>query len=229
MRKFIKQKLRESLRYSHVIGDATKDTYQITEENNDFGYHAGELKRKSGLLSDSHFMPTLKSQLGTGHFFFGDINDAKYLAGEKLSSTAEPELATTGIFKADFSKYNLFKPSNASEFYDNLIITMIRALNQMGPEDVEPNKEGLIEIADYYRSLGVNISDENFLKIVFDYLSDMDNRSSSNDDNLNTRIMKSVGFEGVDLRGTEKDGISKGRANVGSVIFDLKPGTIEQI
>ena len=105
---------------------------------------------------------------------------------------------------------------------------MMQALNQLGAEDVEPNKESLLDVADYYRSLGVNISDENFLNIVFGYLSDMDNRSSSNDDNLNTRIMKSLGYEGVDLRGTEKDGISNNRANVGSVIFDLKPGTAEQ-
>ena len=33
MRKFIKQKLRESLRYSHVIGDATKDNYKLSEYN----------------------------------------------------------------------------------------------------------------------------------------------------------------------------------------------------
>ena len=228
MRKFIKQKLRESLRYSHVIGDAMQDSYQITENNGDFGYHAGDLTNKSGLLSDSHFMPTLKSQLGTGHFFFGDVNDAKFLKQEKINSLASPDLSKTKIFKVDFSKYKLFRPSNASEFYDNLIIPMMQALNQLGAEDVEPNKESLLDVADYYRSLGVNISDENFLNIVFGHLSDMDNRSSSNDDNLNTRIMKSLGYEGVDLRGTEKDGISNNRANVGSVIFDLKPGTAEQ-
>ena len=33
MRKFIKQKLRESLRYSHVIGDATKNNYKLSEYN----------------------------------------------------------------------------------------------------------------------------------------------------------------------------------------------------
>ena len=51
----------------------------------------------------------------------------------------------------------------------------------------------------------------------------------NNDDVLNTRVLKHVGYEGVDLRWTDKDGFNDGRANVGSVIFDLKPGTVSEV
>jgi len=70
---------------------------------------------------------------------------------------------------------------------------------------------------------------DEFINIVYDYLVDMENKSSQSDEVINTRILKSAGFEGVDLRNTEKDGLVNGRAGVGSVLFDIKPGTIELV
>jgi len=77
------------------------------------------LSYKSGLLSQNAFIKTLKSQLGTGYYFFGDLNDALELVGVKKSATSKiKELENTKVYKADFSKYKLLKPGNASEFYD---------------------------------------------------------------------------------------------------------------
>ena len=206
------------------------DINEVEEEpKGDYGYHAGDLKHKSGLLSRNNFMRTLKSQLGTGYFFFGDIEDAAELAGIKKGDKAREELLKdTSIHKADFSKYKLFKPTNATQYYQSLITPMMSAINSMTLEDVTAEStDDLIDIADYYRELGVNISDDDFMSIIKQYLTDMDAKSSTSDDNLNTRIMKHVGFEGIDLRHTEKDGVSDGKANVGSVLFDLKSGTVD--
>jgi hypothetical protein len=204
----------------------------LLESENNFGYHAGNLKHKSGTLSRNNFMRTLRSQLGTGYFFFGDLSDAEELAGVKKGDKARADmLKGTTFYKVDFSKYNTFKPRNASEFYDNLIIPMVQAFNQLTPEDLENQDilEGVLDIADYYRELGVNIDDNTFISIVKQYLTDMVNKTSSSDDLINTRIMKAAGYEGVDLRGTEKDGIVNGKASVGSVLFDLKPNTISEV
>lgn len=231
---YVKESLLEDLSYSKVVGSATDDEYELTEDltTDNYGYHAGDLSYKSGLLSQNAFVKTLRSQLGTGYFFFGDLNDALELAGIKKSfTTKNKELEKTKIYKVDFSKYNLLKPASATEFYDNLIIPMVRALNQLEPNDIDDPEivEGIADLADYYRSFGVNISDENFINIVYNYLLDMENKTSKTNDVINTRILKSVGFEGVDLRNTEKDGIVNGMASVGSVLFDIKPGTIELV
>lgn len=228
MKKYIKQRLREDLEYYHFDGEKLG----INENTGNYGYHAGDLSQKSGVLSQNAFIKTLKSQLGTGHFFFGDLNDALELVGVKKSTTSKiKELEKTKIYKVDFSKYKLLKPSSATEFYDNLIIPMVKALNQLEPDDLNTPEimEGIADLADYYRSFGVNISDDKFAEIVYGYLVDMENKSSKTDDVINTRILKSSGFEGVDLRNTEKDGIINGRAGVGSVIFDIKPGTVELV
>jgi hypothetical protein len=204
----------------------------LLEEEGDWGYHAGNLAHKSGTLSLNSFQKTLKSQLGTGYYFFGNLDDALTLTGVKKRNKKEADtLKGTTVYRADFSKYNLFKPRNASEFYDNLIIPTIKFLNQLSVEDIkdEENVEGLLEVADYYREMGVNIDDKKFMQIVKEYLHDMDTKTSITDELLNSRILKYVGFEGVDLRNTEKDGIVNGRAGVGSVLFDLKSGTYEPI
>ena len=225
---YVKESLSEDLEYYHFDGGKLG----INENGGDYGYHAGDLSYKSGLLSQNAFIKTLKSQLGTGYFFFGDLNDALELAGVKKSATSKiKELEKTKIYKADFSKYKLLKPSSASEFYDNLIIPMVKALNQLEPDDLNDPEiiEGMADLADYYRSFGVNISDDEFIDIVYGYLVDMENKSSQSDEVINTRILKSAGFEGVDLRNTEKDGLVNGRAGVGSVLFDIKPGTVELV
>jgi len=197
-----------------------------------YGYHAGNLAHKSGTLSRNNYMKTLRSQLGTGFFFFGNIDDALKLAEIKINNIQRKDmLAGTSVYRVDFTKYNLLKPDNAIEFYDNLIIPMVRALNDLNSNDIF-NKdiiEGLIDLVDYYRSFGVTINNKDFIKIIHQYLIDMERGQSKSDEVINTRILKHAGFEGVDLRGTEKDGVINGKAGVGSVIFDLKPNTLSKL
>ena len=204
----------------------------IFESEGNFGYHAGNLAHKSGTLSRNNFQKTLRSQLGTGYYFFGELNDALELAGVKKGDKNRADmLKGTTVYSADFSKYNLFKPRNASEFYDNLVIPTIKFLNQLTSDDLNDNDtlEGLLDVADYYRELGVNIDDKTFIQIVKGYLDDMDNGSSNSDELFNSRVLRTAGYEGIDLRNTEKDGIVNGKASVGSVLFDLKTNTVKKM
>jgi hypothetical protein len=156
----------------------------IFESEGDFGYHAGNLAHKSGTLSRNNYQKTLRSQLGTGYYFFGDLNDALELAGVKKGDKNRADmLKGTTVYSADFSKYKLFKPRNASEFYDNLIIPTIKFLNLLTSADLKDkeNIEGLLDVADYYRELGVNITDKRFMQIVKKYLNDNKKFSKSRD------------------------------------------------
>jgi hypothetical protein len=204
----------------------------IFESEGNFGYHAGNLAHKSGTLSRNNFQKTLRSQLGTGYYFFGELNDALELAGVKKGDKNRADmLKGTTVYSADFSKYNLFKPRNASEFYDNLVIPTIKFLNQLTSDDLNDDDtlEGLLDVADYYRELGVNIDDKTFIQIVKGYLDDMDNGASNSDELFNSRVLRTAGYEGIDLRNTEKDGIVNGKASVGSVLFDLKTNTVKKM
>lgn len=210
-----------------------KKTNESLETFGDYGYHAGNLAHKSGTLSRSNFMPTLRSQLGTGYYFFGDIRDAENLSGVKKQDTNRAEqLRGTTIYRVDFSKYNTFAPGErAYEYYHDLVLPTARVLNSISIDDLNDPEiiEGLEDIADYYRDFNIGISNDDFIDIVREYLMDIENKESQSDELINTRVMKAAGYEGIDLRNTEKDGIVDGKASVGSVIFDLKPGTIEEI
>jgi hypothetical protein len=205
----------------------------INQLDGDYGYHAGNLAHKSGTLSRNNFMPTLRSQLGTGYYFFGQLSDAEELAGIKGSDQVRAkELKGTAIYQVDFSKYNLFRPGDrAVEYYHNLVLPLVKILNSLSSSDINDPEiiEGLSDIADYYRDFGIEISDSDLIKIVDEYLQDIETFSSDSDELINTRIMKHAGYEGIDLRNTEKDIMHEGRAGVGSVIFDLKRSTIKKI
>jgi hypothetical protein len=208
-------------------------TNERLETIGDYGYHAGNLAHKSGTLSRTNFMPTLRSQLGTGYYFFGDLRDAENLAGVKKQDTRRADQLTgTTIYRIDFSKYNTFSPGErAYEYYHDLVIPAARVLNSISIDDLTDPEiiEGLEDIADYYRDFNIQISNSDFVNIVKEYLMDIGNRESQSDELINTRVMKAAGYEGIDFRNTEKDGIVDGKASVGSVIFDLKPGTIDKI
>jgi hypothetical protein len=111
------------------------------------------------------------------------------------------------------------------------VIPAARVLNSISIDDLTDPEiiEGLEDIADYYRDFNIQISNSDFVNIVKEYLMDIGNRESQSDELINTRVMKAAGYEGIDFRNTEKDGIVDGKASVGSVIFDLKPGTIDEI
>ena len=223
----------EKMRHAQPSNKKKAKTNESLQELSDYGYHAGNLAHKSGTLSRSNFMPTLRSQLGTGYYFFGDLRDAEKLSSVKKQDVNRVEqLRGTTIYRVDFSKYNMFSPGErAYEYYHDLVLPTARVLNSISTDDLNDPEiiEGLNDIADYYRDFNIQLSNEDFIDIVEGYLLDIENRESQTDELINTRVMRAAGYEGIDFRNTEKDGIVDGKASVGSVIFDLKPGTIEEI
>lgn len=224
MNKFIKNIVKHQLKF--ILSE------DATANQGDYGYHIGNLEKKSESLSRRNYIIGVRGALGTGYYFFGDINDAKKLLNTKsdLSKDKMGFQDNAKAFQVDFSKYHLFKPSNPVEYYDNLVIPVNnQVLRYLTPEDFKDKDtiDTLIDVADFYNEMGVNISAKNLVAIAKQFVIDLQNKSG-NDDNFNTRVLKAVGFEGVDVRGTVLDDFTN-RANVGSVIFDLKKDSIQPL
>lgn len=223
MKNFIKQKLHEGLIHHHVSNTTMEQAlHQKGKSDKNYGYHAGNLKHKSERLSDRNYIIGKTGQMGTGYYFYGNINDAKKHATNNIGKIGEDSIQTV-----DFSAYNMFKPNNPNEFYDGLVVPLNNEiLKQLSPYDFKDQNilDTLYDAADFYRESGVNIDDETFIKLAYQFVSDLTNKSSSSDEMFNNRILKSAGYEGVDVRGTSLDNFA-----VGSVIFELKPDTIKQL
>lgn len=195
----------------------------IFESEGNYGYHAGNLQYKAEKLSDRGFIIGKTGQMGTGHYFYGNVEDAKKHAVE----FGKKKIGDISVYAVDFSKYNLFTPSNPKEYYDNLVVAINNDfLKHITVEDFnDPDIiDTLKDAADFYRSYGVNISDDDFISIAKEFVNDLQTKSSQNDDMFNTRVLKAAGFEGVDVRNTPLDNFA-----VGSIIFDIKPNTLKQI
>jgi hypothetical protein len=194
----------------------------IFESEGDFGYHAGNLKQKAEKLSDRGFIIGKTGQMGTGHYFYGNLEKAK-----KHAAKFGGKINDNSVYAVDFSKYTLFKPSNPREYYDNLVVVINNDfLKHITIEDFNNPKiiETIKDAADFYRHCGVNISDEDFMSIAKEFVNDLQTKSSQSDDMFNTRVLKAAGFEGVDVRNTPLDNFA-----VGSIIFDIKPNTVKKI
>jgi hypothetical protein len=195
----------------------------IFESEGEFGYHGGNLQYKAEKLSDRGFIIGKTGQMGTGHYFYGNIEDAK----KHAESFGKKKINDISVYSVDFSKYNLFKPSNPKEYYDNLVVVINNDfLKHLTMEDFENEEviETLKDASDFYGSYGVNISHEYFTIIAKQFVQDLISKSSKSDEMFNTRVLKAAGFEGVDVRNTPLDNFA-----VGSIIFDIKPNTINRI
>jgi hypothetical protein len=196
---------------------------KLLETQNNFGYHAGNLQHKSETLSDRGFIIGKTGQMGTGHYFYSNLDDAR----KHVESFSKNKINDDSIFAVDFSKYKLLKPSNPNEFYNNLVLPLNNdLLKLLTVEDFSDEEivETLRDAADFYRSYGVNISDDEFIQIAKEFVIDLKTKNSKNNDMFNTRVLKKAGYEGVDVRNTSLDNFA-----VGSIIFDIKPNTIKKI
>lgn len=195
----------------------------LLEQSGNFGYHVGRLKDKSEFIGDKAFAgrdlamqgigkPSRTGHFGAGHFFFGDIEKAKEYRGVK----------DRPIFKVDFSKYNMFRPKDPKSFVEG-VIGLTHSLILV-PEDYpeEPEYEQLIkDLTGDLSHFGINLSEDQVDKITKGFIHDVATKSNPKSDYLITRLLKAAGYEGIDLRNTPYDSFF-----IGSVIYDLKDGTI---
>lgn len=168
-----------------------------------YGYHGGTLGGKSEVMGGRGG----KDVPFTGYYFYSNPESAMERAKQ--------------FYVVDFSKYNLWRPSNSSDYF-----CTISGLKQMWRSFM---KEGTIP-EDFEIS---NIFGEHCFSIMVDIKNNkkdvqktLENRDTS--DTPATAILKGLGYEGVDVR---RIPVLQGDADpdssqFGSVIFDLNPNTV---
>lgn len=205
-------------------GKPKAEPKKVAEEKQeeDLGYHGGNLKSKSDFLTVGY----RGDQPFTGYYFFSDRERAEARGNRTQLDNKE-------VSVVDFSKYNLLKPttnqywvikSGLKKFEDAFLRDGIDAafdsLERYGGmkygakflyEQILQNKELIKKVAlDWYENELGNINEKKKIE------------------RLETLVLKALGYEGVDVRGLkESDGdASPDSSSEGSVIFDLKPDTI---
>ena len=153
--------------------------------------------------------------MGTGFFFFGNLEDAEDLQKQIKGP----------IYQVDLSSYNLFKPSNASLFYQDIKqVTQLLGKVRRKYLKTQALIESLVEIADIFRNEhGIGIEKKELVKILYSFILDVQNKQEGT--LLTNRLLEPLGYDGVDNRGnSELD-----HYGVGSVLFRIDPSTVTQI
>jgi len=189
----------------------------------DVGYHIGDFKNPAESLSDRNWnFENMTGYLGTGFYFYGDLENAKQ-DSDYLKGIGKGE-----VYEIDLSKYKLYRSSNPTNFYD----TMSEVTKQVGEaapnireEDLQAPeiKEVLEEIVDVItKELGLPIEEGTVVGIVSKFIKDV--REKVNGEMLSNRLLKTLGYEGIDNRDTNLD-----HFGVGSVLFTYKPGSAKLV
>jgi hypothetical protein len=211
------------------VGNADVQELEVDPKN--LGFHGGNLERKAegfGSKMKGSDVPF------TGHYFYSNEESASERGNR---NTGAKELKAV-----DFSKYNLFRPKNSSEYFavksalKNLAIStdkerlnslfdkMLRRLNESESygnaskefiSNVEANRDNIIN-----EIVRVTPEIEERLKLPKDNTNVLDTPE--------TIALKQLGFEGIDVRNIE---VLQGDANPdsateGSVIFDIKEDSV---
>lgn len=198
----------------------------LLEREGDYGYHVGTLKEKSEFLGEKGFAgrdlaisgmgkPSKTGQFGAGHFFFGDLAKAEEYRGFKK----EP------IIKVDFSKYKMFRPADPEGFVEGAIgLTNSLLLVPEGFTEDEEYQQLVDDLVVDLPHFGINLDRNAIDSITAGFIHDVTTKSNPNSDYIITRYLKAAGYEGLDLRGTKYDSFY-----IGSVIYDIKEGTVSKV
>jgi hypothetical protein len=214
--------------------DVEKELNNIAEKNpklianaaskvfEDAGYHVGNLQDKSDYATESYNgdMPF------TGYYFVSDPN--KVVGKESRKSTEK------GFKIVDFSKYNLLKLTTPQYWVvKNALKRLATDLvkNKLTVEEsIENNSRGYgySQMLEYWMPEFLNkIKNTDFSSELKEYSKET-SKDDYKTDRLETRILKKMGYEGVDVRDAKEtaDEASPDSFTEGSAIFDLKEGTV---
>lgn len=182
----------------------------VTKSDN-IGYHYGDL----GKGGDTNYFSMTSSRRSTGHFGHGT-----YFLGNKDNVSSMK--GNRPLKEIDFSDYNLYKPlteSQAWTLHDGL-----KAINNQDFDDFN-----LKYLKESLETKGIDAKKfDEALEKTKKFISD--NKGKNYDellgiDSPSTVFMKSLGFDGVDVRGLDL----LDNTTYGSVIYDLKPSKQETI
>ena len=203
-----------------VVAEAS----DVDKNPENYGYHGGTLGGKSDMLT----MGYEGEQPFTGYYFYGDRERAERRGDRSKIDSKEARAV-------DFSKYNLIKPTTegywvlkngVKKIWNNIlkekeIDSQIDRIEEFVPDvgkRLRENKEKIDGWFDEWQEM----KDTNFA--TRDY-------EKSKTERFETFLLKKLGYEGVDVRGL-KDRNGEGspdKGAEGSVIFDLKDGTVVDI
>lgn len=199
--------------------------FETSATSSNLAYHAGDLKHKTETLAQIGFHITNTGHMGSGFYFYGDLMQAvQHVQQLRAAKNADEFSEKRPIYAVDFSKYRLYDArNNATEFYKTMkAITM--GLSKVNETFFTTDKyEELLQdihsaLEDLNISLPINVLDEILQNFTYDLIDHEDG------DMLASRIMKKIGYEGIDVRGSELDNFG-----VGSILFDIKPNTAKRV
>lgn len=190
----------------NVIWDRLSSKEIINEA--DKGYRAGRIdfSKPAETLGDKGIGLGITNSkvglLGTGFYFVGNKEEVNKLLKKGYNKYTE----------IDLSQYNLYKPEDPEEFYEG-IKNVTSQLHELKPQDLKNHdtKEDIKNL----KSVLSNFFDIDFNKvdeIVTNYIKDIITKKDG--ELLSNRLLKTKGYDGVDLTDTQYDNFG-----VGSVIF----------
>jgi hypothetical protein len=189
--------------------------------NLDLGYHGGTLGERTDYLTTGY----RGEQPWTGYYFFSDADRAVSRGNRGKTGNKKNVFGVV-----DFSKYNLLKPTT-TQYWD--IKSQLKRY-----EDNLRNGRDISRITERILSdmpeLGSKISNSRIEEIFNDWKSSEGEQLPDGryrKEHFPTVILKDLGYEGIDVRGLKEDEWGSGspdKSTEGSVIFDLKEGTVKR-
>jgi hypothetical protein len=199
---------------------------KLLREN--FGYRAGDLVNKAERKSMFGNTKRSTGHFGTGFYFFGNEDDAKEygrVTGDRGVSVIN--LDGYNLAKGTYELHDLLSDVNTTTSDDYLELSIKQVLAYFGKLKKEVNNYRHIRNSNDYNNLSdqdkieydnemnnnisIHYANKNIINNIIDKIH------SNGGDSPSTTLMKSIGFDGVDVRGTELD-----NARYGSVVYDIK-------
>ena len=191
-----------------------QEAYKATAET--VMYHAGTLSKLNKAETNGRFYGSNRGTgyFGTGHYFV-DSNSKHYLD----ESSTYSKLPYSSI---DISQYdNLFKANN-----DTIAKSLHEFLKNLTRYTQGDTKFNISELFSQFENIfGNTVMDIKEFESRINGLKDFMSKSNLGDrsDSVSTQFMKSLGYGGVDTRGTRFADIE-----YGTVIYDLKEESVLQ-
>jgi len=204
----------------------------VDESPEKYGYHGGNLQTKSDYLSKAY----RGEQPWTGYYFFGDKGRA-LARGNRSRASGDPTINDARA--VDFSKYNLLKPTTNGYWALKAGLKRIESNLEKG-NSIDSQIENISSwVPEVGRWLNENKSDIQSIFNEWKGIKELKLKGKPTGadgklkqvERFETFLLKKMGYEGIDVRGLKE---SQGEAspdtmNDGSVIFDLKEGTVVDV
>lgn len=190
--------------YKNALKKGGNKVDNVVTKSDNIGYHYGDL----GKGGDTNYCSMTSSRRSTGHFGHGT-----YFLGNKDNVSSMK--GNRPLKEIDFSDYNLYKPFTESQAW-----TLHDGLKAINNQDFDSSN--LRYLKDSLEGKGINAKKfDEALEKTKKFIAD--NKGKNYDellgiDSPSTVFMKSLGFDGVDVRGLEL----LDNTTYGSVIYDLK-------